>query len=201
MIGIIDYGMGNIGSIENMLKRIKTKSIITSNIDTLNKCNKLILPGVGAFDQGMTSLHDGGFISYLNNFAIKQSKPILGICLGMQLFANSSEEGSLPGLGWIKGKVKKFVFSDYDIKVPHMGWNTIEAKNNIMFENLPDDKRFYFVHSYYYDCDDKKNIIASTNYGIKFTSAINKNNIWGTQFHPEKSHICGMKLLDNFSRI
>ena len=201
MIGIIDYGMVNIGSIENMLKRINTKSIITSNIDTLNKCNKLILPGVGAFDQGMKRLHDGGFISYLNNYAIKQKKPILGICLGMQLFANSSEEGSFPGLGWIKGKVKKFVFSDYDIKVPHMGWNTIETNKNILFKNLTDEKRFYFVHSYYYDCNDKKNIIASTNYGIKFTSAINKNNIWGTQFHPEKSHICGMKLLDNFSRI
>ncbi|MBT7296934.1 imidazole glycerol phosphate synthase subunit HisH [Candidatus Woesearchaeota archaeon] len=201
MIGIIDYGMGNIGSIENMLKRINTNSIITSNIDTLNKCNKLILPGVGAFDQGMKSLNDMGLISYLNNFAIKQNKPILGICLGMQLFANSSEEGSLPGLGWIKGKAKKFVFSDYDIKVPHMGWNTIETKNSILFDNLPDEKRFYFVHSYYYECDDKKNIIAYTNYGIKFASAINKNHIWGTQFHPEKSHVCGMKLLDNFSRI
>ena len=201
MIGIIDYGMGNIGSIENMLKRINTSSIITSNIDTLNQCNKLILPGVGAFDQGMQSLNDMGLISYLNDFVIEQNKPILGICLGMQLFANSSEEGSLPGLGWIKGKAKKFVFNDYDIKVPHMGWNTIEPNNSILFENLPDEKRFYFVHSYYYECEDKKNIISSTDYGIKFASAINKNNIWGTQFHPEKSHICGMKLLDNFTRI
>ncbi len=201
MIGIIDYGMGNIGSIENMLKRINTSSVITSNIDKLNQCNKLILPGVGAFDQGMQNLNDMGLISYLNNFAIKQNKPILGICLGMHLFANTSEEGSLPGLGWIKGIAKKFIFNDYDIKVPHMGWNIIEPKKSILFEALPEEKRFYFVHSYYYECENKKNIISYTNYGIKFASAINKNNIWGTQFHPEKSHICGMKLLDNFSRI
>ena len=201
MIGIIDYKMGNIGSIQNMLKRISVKSVISSKIEILNNCDKLILPGVGSFDQGMKNLKNHNFIRFLNDYVIKDKKPILGICLGMQLFADNSEEGDLPGLGWIKGNVKKFNLHKDGLKVPHMGWNIIECKNSKLFLNLPIEKRFYFVHSFFFECINKENIISTTDYGINFASSINKQNIWGTQFHPEKSHICGMKLLKNYAKL
>ena len=201
MIGIIDYKMGNIGSIQNMLKRISVKSVISSKIELLNNCVKLILPGVGSFDQGMKNLKNHNFIRFLNDYVIKDKKPILGICLGMQLFADKSEEGDLSGLGWIKGNVKKFNLRKDGLKVPHMGWNNIECKNSKLFLNLPNEKRFYFVHSFFFECKNKENIISTTDYGINFASSINKQNIWGTQFHPEKSHICGMNLLKNYAKL
>ena len=201
MVGIIDYGMGNIGSIENMLKRIKVKSTITSNIDILNNCDKLVLPGVGSFDHGMKKLEEKGLINFLHKSVIESGKPILGICLGMHLFAKKSEEGLLKGIGWIDGNVKRFSFNNRNIKVPHMGWNTIKYNNNSLFKNLPSEKRFYFVHSYYFQCNNQEDIIAKTDYGFEFTSAINKMNIWGTQFHPEKSHLCGTKVFQNFANI
>lgn len=201
MIGIIDYKMGNIGSIQNMLKRISVKSVISSKIELLNNCDKLILPGVGSFDQGMKNLKNHNFIRFLNDYVIKDKKPILGICLGMQLFADNSEEGDLSGLGWIKGNVKKFNLRKDGLKVPHMGWNNIECKNSKLFLNLPNEKRFYFVHSFFFECKNKENIISTTDYGINFASSINKQNIWGTQFHPEKSHICGMNLLKNYAKL
>ena len=201
MIGIIDYKMGNIGSIQNMLKRISVKSVISSKIEILNNCDKLILPGVGSFDQGMKNLKNHNFIRFLNDYVIKDKKPILGICLGMQLFADNSEEGDLSGLGWIKGNVKKFNLRKDSLKVPHMGWNNIECKNSKLFLNLPNEKRFYFVHSFFFECKNKENIISTTDYGINFASSINKQNIWGTQFHPEKSHICGMNLLKNYAKL
>ena len=201
MIGIIDYKMGNIGSIQNMLKRISVKSVISSKIEILNNCDKLILPGVGSFDQGMKNLKNHNFIRFLNDYVIKDKKPILGICLGMQLFADNSEEGDLSGLGWIKGNVKKFNLRKYGLKVPHMGWHNIECKNSKLFLNLPNEKRFYFVHSFFFECKNKENIISTTDYGINFASSINKQNIWGTQFHPEKSHICGMNLLKNYAKL
>ena len=201
MIGIIDYKMGNIGSIQNMFKRISVKSVISSKIEILNNCDKLILPGVGSFDQGMKNLKNHNFIRFLNDYVIKDKKPILGICLGMQLFADNSEEGDLSGLGWIKGNVKKFNLRKDGLKVPHMGWNNIECKNSKLFLNLPNEKRFYFVHSFFFECKNKENIISTTDYGINFASSINKQNIWGTQFHPEKSHICGMNLLKNYAKL
>lgn len=201
MIGIIDYKMGNIGSIQNMLKRISVKSVISSKIELLNNCDKLILPGVGSFDQGMKNLKNHNLIRFLNDYVIKDKKPILGICLGMQLFADNSEEGDLSGLGWIKGNVKKFNLRKDGLKVPHMGWNNIECKNSKLFLNLPNEKRFYFVHSFFFECKNKENIISTTDYGINFASSINKQNIWGTQFHPEKSHICGMNLLKNYAKL
>ena len=201
MIGIIDYKMGNIGSIQNMLKRISVKSVISSKIEILNNCDKLILPGVGSFDQGMKNLKNHNFVRFLNDYVIKDKKPILGICLGMQLFADNSEEGDLSGLGWIKGNVKKFNLRKDGLKVPHMGWNNIECKNSKLFLNLPNEKRFYFVHSFFFECKNKENIISTTDYGINFASSINKQNIWGTQFHPEKSHICGMNLLKNYAKL
>ena len=201
MIGIIDYKMGNIGSIQNMFKRISVKSVISSKIEILNNCDKLILPGVGSFDQGMKNLKNHNFIRFLNDYVIKDKKPILGICLGMQLFADNSEEGDLSGLGWIKGNVKKFNLRKDGLKVPHMGWNNIECKNSKLFLNLPSEKRFYFVHSFFFECKNKENIISTTDYGINFASSINKQNIWGTQFHPEKSHICGMNLLKNYAKL
>ena len=166
MIGIIDYKMGNIGSIQNMLKRISVKSVISSKIEILNNCDKLILPGVGSFDQGMKNLKNHNFIRFLNDYVIKDKKPILGICLGMQLFADNSEEGDLSGLGWIKGNVKKFNLRKDGLKVPHMGWNNIECKNSKLFLNLPNEKRFYFVHSFFFECKNKENIISTTDYGI-----------------------------------
>lgn len=193
--------MGNIGSIQNMLKRISVKSVISSKIEILNNCDKLILPGVGSFDQGMKNLKNHNFIRFLNDYVIKDKKPILGICLGMQLFADNSEEGDLSGLGWIKGNVKKFNLRKDGLKVPHMGWNNIECKNSKLFLNLPNEKRFYFVHSFFFECKNKENIISTTDYGINFASSINKQNIWGTQFHPEKSHICGMNLLKNYAKL
>lgn len=197
MITIIDYGMGNLGSIANMIKKIGHKSIITSDIDEIQKATKLILPGVGAFDNGMKNLESLGFIEVLNKKVLEDNTPILGICLGMQLMTKSSEEGNLLGLGWVDAQTKKFV-SD-TLKVPHMGWNIIKhQKQSKLFEELESEKRYYFVHGYYVECNTNEYILATTNYGYEFVSSFEKDNIIGVQFHPEKSHKFGMRLMKNF---
>ncbi len=204
MIVIIDYKMGNSGSILNMLKKIGVEAIISSDHDEIQNAEKLILPGVGSFDGGMKNLNDLNLTTILHNKVIKEKIPILGICLGMQLFAKKSEEGILEGLNWINAEVKKFKFNSSEtdqrrLKIPHMGWNTIEIKkNDPIFKNMIEELRFYFVHSYHFVCDDKSNILATTNYGYDFPSIVKKENIIGVQFHPEKSHKFGMKLLANF---
>ena len=196
MIGIIDYGMGNVGSVESMINHLgyyKTKIVTTP--EELRGVDKIILPGVGTFDNGMKNLKDSGLLDELNNQVLINNKPVLGICLGMQLLMDKSEEGKLNGLGWIKGECKKFRFPDKSLKVPHMGWNVASPITNELCNN---DSRFYFVHSYYVKCDEKDNIMLKTNYGMELVSGVSKDNIFGVQFHPEKSHKYGMDLMKKF---
>lgn len=198
MIIIIDYKIGNVGSILNMLEKIGVDAVISSDIGQIKNASKLILPGVGSFDNGMKNLEEMGLISVLEEKVLKGKTPILGICLGMQLFARKSEEGVLNGLGWIDGEVRKFKL-DNSFKIPHMGWNTIDiCKKDPLFADMEDEIKFYFVHSYHFACKSQDDILATTNYGYDFPSIIRKENIIGVQFHPEKSHKYGMKLLKNF---
>lgn len=200
MIVVIDYGLGNLGSILNMLKKIGANAIISSKIPDIEKADKLILPGVGAFDNGMTNLDKLGLIPILNKLIFNKKIPILGICLGMQLLTKRSAEGTLSGLDWIDAEVVKFKFDSLNsnLKIPHMGWNTVEVvKRSHLFNEL-EQARFYFVHSYHVICNDRLDILAETYYGYNFVSAIEKDNIFGVQFHPEKSHKFGMRLLRNF---
>jgi len=202
MLVILDYKIGNVGSLVNMLKKIGVSSIVSSDPKEIEAADKIIFPGVGAFDNGMNNLLNSGLIPLLEKKVKDQSIPILGVCLGMQLFAGGSEEGKEKGLGWIEGEVVKFKFQDSNFKIPHMGWNTIDIKKtDPVFNEMPKETRFYFVHSYHFVCDDKKNVLATTNYGYDFESIIRKDNIWGVQFHPEKSHKFGMQLLKNFVEI
>jgi glutamine amidotransferase len=204
-IGIINYGVGNIASIQNMLKKSGNNSEIFSEPETIDKYDKLILPGVGSFDFAMNKLINNSWIMPLNYFALEIKKPILGICLGMQLMCNRSEEGQVTGLSWINAEVKKFKTDDnFNFKVPHMGWNSVKFENinSKFFESLNGLNKFYFVHSYFIECYEKKDISSITNYnGIEFVSSFNKENIYGVQFHPEKSHKYGLKLLENFAKI
>ena len=197
MTVIIDYGLGNLGSIANMIKKEGHKCIITSELEEIKKTSKLILPGVGSFDNGMKSLKELGMIEVLNQKILIEKTPILGICLGMQLMTQSSEEGTSAGLGWLDAQTKKFV-SD-TLKIPHMGWNIIKhQKESKLFDECKSEKRFYFVHSYCVSCNNQEDILANTNYTQDFVSSFEKENIIGVQFHPEKSHKFGMQLLKNF---
>jgi glutamine amidotransferase len=201
MITIVDYGCGNLGSIQNMIKKIGSKAQITSDAAKIALAEKLILPGVGAFDTGIKNLHERGLWSILNKRVLEDKVPILGICLGMQLMTKSSEEGVLKGLSWIDAETKKFKFDEVSEKrkIPNMGWNYIEIKKNSrLFNNMYEHPKFYFVHSYYVNCHQKEDVIAVANYGQNYDCAFEKDNIFGVQFHPEKSHKYGMKLLENF---
>jgi len=200
MIAIVDYKTGNLGSIQNILKRIGEESVVTSDPDVIAGSGKIILPGVGAFDTGMQNLTSLGLIEILNKKALVEKIPILGICLGMQLLGEGSEEGTLPGLGWIKGQNRRFCFKNTrEYKIPHMGWNFVKQhKQGPLFTEMYPEARFYFVHSYYFDASDSSDILTSTVYENEFTSSVEKGNIMGVQFHPEKSHKFGMKLLRNF---
>ncbi len=205
MIGIIDYGCGNILAISNVYKRLKIQTKIVSNISELDKSiTRLILPGVGAFDEAVSKLKDSGLIDKLNEAVIEQRLPVLGICVGMQIMSKASEEGALEGLNWIPGNVKRFddkLFETYP-KTPHMGWNEINLlKDCKLFEGIDKERGFYFIHSYYYECLEKKNSLAKTFYGNEFDSAVNLDNIYGVQFHPEKSHSNGITLFKNFSEL
>ncbi len=202
MITIVDYGMGNLGSVVNMFKRIGVKAIVTSSLDEIGKADKVLLPGVGAFDTAMRRIREAGMRDVLDHKAKVEKIPVLGICLGMQLLMNGSEEGVEPGLGWIAGNVRRFSFDDPSLKVPHMGWNQVIQKGDCSITaNLPDEPRFYFVHSYYVQVDNENDCVTKTFYGHEFDSIVQHGNIFGAQFHPEKSHRFGMKLLENFSKI
>ena len=202
MIAIVDYGVGNLGSILNMFRKIGIEAVVTADPSGIEKAEKLILPGVGAFDTAMKNIRDLKLLDVLNQKVIVDKTPVIGLCLGMQILTESSEEGKMPGLGWIKGKTIRFRFEESrnDLKIPHMGWNTVEIKNpSPLVEELDKNSRFYFVHSYHIDCKDKEDVTAVTNYGYDFHSVVKKENIYGIQFHPEKSHKFGMKLLENFA--
>lgn len=202
MITIINYGMGNLGSVQNMLKYIGVPSMITSDIQKIKSADRLLLPGVGSFDIAMQLLNSKNMIEVLNEKVVIEQTPILGICLGMQLLTKHSEEGNVKGLGWIDAQTKKFSDLPNNLKVPHMGWNFITPiKESYLLQNLDGNSKFYFVHSYFVKCNNKDNIICQTNHGTIFDSLISKDNIFGAQFHPERSHKYGMKLLENFSRI
>ena len=199
MIDIIDYGIGNIGSIQNMIKFIGGNSRIISRPEEILSSNKLILPGVGSFDTAMSKLKESNLVDSIN-LSAKKGTYIFGICLGMQLLFEKSEEGELEGLGLIKGSVIKF--RDNSFRIPHVGWNKIYTKNkSLLFNDISEQQKFYFTHSYHVECSNSEEIIATTNYGINFTSAVESKNIMGTQFHPEKSHKYGMKLFTNYSNL
>ena len=205
MITIVDYGMGNLGSIKNMFKYIGVEATIESDVDKIKNASKILLPGVGSFDTAMKKINESDLKDVLNEKALKEQVPVLGICLGMQLLTNSSEEGNLAGLGWIDAKTMSFKGRiDKKYRIPHMGWNIVSKSNDSLltsgFEEF-EETRFYFVHSYFVKVEDEKNSILKTNYGLEFDSAIQKDNIYGAQFHPEKSHKFGMKLFENFARI
>jgi len=198
MIAVINYGMGNVGSILNMLKKIGVEAMLINDPAELVDVQKIILPGVGAFDNAMKRLHELGLSESIKKSAEK-GIPFLGICLGMQLLGTTSEEGVTKGLNLIPGKIVRFK-SNNGIKIPHMGWKEVQTNKNLLFDNLEENK-FYFVHSYYFVPDETEHSIGETTYGSAFTSAVNNKNVYGVQFHPEKSHKYGMQLLRNFSKL
>jgi glutamine amidotransferase len=204
MIGIIDYGLGNVRAFANVYKKLDIKAIIVKQTEDLENASKVILPGVGAFDYAMQKLEKSGMRHFLDEIVLHRHVPVLGICVGMQMLACSSEEGSLPGLGWIDGEVKRFNPSSlrHSMCVPHMGWNNIKpVKVNGLLQGIGVDARFYFLHSYYFQSHKKEDILAVTDYGGEFDCAVNSGNVFGVQFHPEKSHQWGIQLLKNFAEI
>jgi glutamine amidotransferase len=200
MITVVDYGAGNIGSVLNMIRRVGGQAVATGRADELSSAEKILLPGVGSFDTAMTRLSSLRLYDVLLERA-SAGVPLLGICLGMQLLSDASEEGSLPGLGLVPGRVRRFRFEGEQagLKVPHMGWNhVVPAKDHALCGGLKAGARFYFVHSYYFDCQEPHDMLFQTNYGREFASGVQRGNVMGVQFHPEKSHRFGMQLLKNF---
>jgi imidazole glycerol-phosphate synthase subunit HisH len=205
VIVVVDYGMGNVGSIANMLKKVGAKAIVSSQPHEVERAEKLILPGVGAFDAAMERINGSGPRAALDRRVVADRVPVLGICLGMQLLTNKSEEGELAGLGWIAARTVAFRGRvDPRLKSPHMGWNLVllhtPSALTTGFDTV-EEPRFYFVHSYFVECDDSNVGILQTTYGVSYDSAIQRGNIYGVQFHPEKSHRFGMKLLENFAKL
>lgn len=204
MITIIDYGLGNIRAFVNVYERLNIKTKVAHNANEIKGATKIILPGVGAFDYAMKQLNASGMRDELDNKVLGEKIPVIGICVGMQILANSSEEGILPGLGWIDGEVKLFDTSKilHKTRLPHMGWNNINPVNmHFLLNGLDNQSRFYFLHSYYFVCHNENEIISTTEYGISYASAVNRENIFGIQFHPEKSHSNGIQLLHNFAKL
>ena len=204
MIAIVNYGMGNLGSIKNMLRKVGAESIITSDPDVIMKSHKVILPGVGAFDTGMTQLADMDLLEVLNHKALVEKVPILGVCLGVQLMTKGSEEGVLPGLGWFDAQTRKFNFDNIQGKfpLPNMGWLEVKlAKPSKLFEGMYEEPRFYFVHTYHLVPNIKTDASMLAHYGYDYVAALEAENIMGVQFHPEKSHKFGIRLYENFVKL
>ncbi|MEJ7737949.1 MAG: imidazole glycerol phosphate synthase subunit HisH [Chitinophagaceae bacterium] len=203
MITIINYGVGNLTSIKNMLNRANVDSVITAEPEVISEADKLILPGVGSFDYGMEQLHKSGLVDTLNQKVVIDKTPILGICLGVQLFTEVSDEGKLPGLGWIKGQTVSFTRSPLtgNLKIPHMGWTDVfQYQQSKLFADMYEDPRFYFVHSYHLSIDNPVEVLVRARYGDEFAAGVERENIVGVQFHPEKSHKYGYKILENFAK-
>lgn len=199
MIAIIDYGAGNLQSVKKAFDFIGAESVITDNPEVINACDKILLPGVGSFGDAMDSMAKNGLVETVKQNALS-GKPFLGICLGLQLLFEESEESpGVKGLGIFKGKIKKFS-PDMGLKIPHIGWNSLEIKqNDTLFKGIPENSYVYFVHSYYLHAEDEEDVATVTNYGIDFHSAVGKNNVFATQFHPEKSGDVGLQILKNFA--
>ncbi|MEE9905287.1 MAG: imidazole glycerol phosphate synthase subunit HisH [Chlorobium sp.] len=203
MIALVDYGLGNIQAFANIYKRLGIKVLVAKTPSDVRRASKIILPGVGAFDWAMTRLQDSGLRETLDEEVLVKKKPILGVCVGMQMLAHSSEEGILPGLGWINATVVKFdsQYLNGQTHLPHMGWNDVEPCNcDLLFRGL-DTPRYYFLHSFFMKPHQKEITIATAQYGISFTAAVRSGNVYGTQFHPEKSHEWGIGLLKNFAEL
>lgn len=200
MITIIDYGMGNLRSIYRKIEKENKDVSISANPNDIILADKIILPGVGHFGSAINNIKSNNFWDAINEHVLVKKKPVLGICLGMQLMAKSSEEGNVSGFGWFDADVVQFEMADkLAFKVPHTGWNSaVKQKKSNLFDDISDEASFYFVHSYHIKCNDSRDISAITNYSYDFVSAIEKDNIFGVQFHPEKSHSQGQKLFKNF---
>ncbi len=204
MITIINYGLGNIRAFVNVYERLNIKIRIAYKPEDLKGSSKLILPGVGAFDQAMIQLNQSGMRDELEKQVLLEKIPVIGICVGMQMLSRSSDEGKMPGLGWIDSNVKLFNASAIESKtrLPHMGWNTLSpVRENPLLTGFINESRFYFLHSYYFVCNNAEDTLATTEYGVKFSCAVNNGNIYGVQFHPEKSHANGIQLLYNYSKL
>ena len=204
MITIIDYGLGNILAFANVYKRLNIPINVAKTADDLVGATKLILPGVGAFDNAMQRLDQSGMRESIDHLVLQQGVTVLGICVGMQILAHCGEEGKLRGLGWIDGQVKKLDIKSlpHRTHLPHMGWNNVRPLTaNRLFAGLDTDSRFYFLHSYYFECKNRDDVLADSDYGVRFSCAVNHKNIYGVQFHPEKSHHFGVQLLKNFAEL
>lgn len=202
MITLVDYGLGNILAFRNIYTRLNIPVRIAKNSAELAGAKKLILPGVGAFDWAMSKLHSSGMRELLDELVLAKRLPLLGVCVGMQIMAGGSEEGDLPGLGWIPGYVRRFSESLFqsETHLPHMGWNSIAPRDHVLFAGLQEPE-FYFLHSYFFVPESSNSVLAETNYGTQFASAVYRNHIFGVQFHPEKSHTWGVQLLRNFASL
>ena len=201
MIGVINYGLGNVKAFKNIYERLNISAKIVNSPSELEQVSKLILPGVGSFDSAIKLFKKNDFHKYVEELIFEKKIPILGVCIGMHIMTNSSEEGNYPGLGWIDAKVKKFNFQENKYPLPHLGWNSIEYnKKSNLFKNIITPE-FYFLHSYYCEVTHNKFILSLSNYGGFFCSSFNVDNIYGLQFHPEKSHNSGIKILQNFAKL
>ena len=203
MIAIVDYGLGNVQAFLNVYKRLNIEALAARTAEELWRATKLILPGVGHFDHAMRRLESSGMRETLDDLVLNKSVPILGVCVGMQMLAESSEEGDLPGLGWIDGHVRNFASWEggIDLPLPHMGWNDVQPKPSALFNELGSEARFYFLHSFFFECRNAPDSLATSRYGAEFSSAVNSRSIYGVQFHPEKSHHFGTRLLRNFAEL
>jgi glutamine amidotransferase len=200
MIVIVDFGIGNLNSVLHKVKKVGIEAIISSRIEDIEQAEKLILPGVGAFGAGVENLKSLGLVSILNHKVVEKKTPVLGICLGMQLFAKRSEEGNVEGLGWVDAEVRRFRFEDNNsLRIPHVGWNIIQPQQETqLFKGIVPGQRFYFTHSFHLRCSNPEDVLATTFYGYEFVSALRHENIYGVQFHPEKSHRRGIEIIRNF---
>lgn len=201
MIAIVDYGLGNVLAFANVYKRLNVDVVIARSPSELKKASKIVLPGVGAFDRAMEMLDRSNLRPPLEELALGSGVPVLGVCVGMQMLARSSDEGTRSGLGWIPGKVRAFkTIPGFDLPLPHMGWNDVRPRENEqLFRQMPSSTRFYFLHSYLFECDRPDDIAATATYGPEFGCAVRRGNLFGAQFHPEKSHGTGTQLLKNFA--